>query len=134
MTFEELRELAEARLREAETLIEAGHFSGSYYLAGYAVELGLKACISKQFKADTIPERALVDKIYKHDLAQLLELAGLKASLNSASKRLEENWQVAKNWTSAARYTQFDEDRAAELLAALTEERDGVMPWIRMQW
>jgi hypothetical protein len=34
----DFRELPRARLREAEALLAAGHYSGAYYLAGYAVE------------------------------------------------------------------------------------------------
>ncbi len=43
----DLQQLARARLREAEALLNAGEWSGAYYLAGYAVECGLKACIAK---------------------------------------------------------------------------------------
>lgn len=52
----DLQRLAETRLREARTLFEAGHYAGAYYLAGYVVELSLKACIAKQFKAEVIPD------------------------------------------------------------------------------
>ncbi len=45
MNLVELRQLAEDRLRDAAALLAAGQFSGAYYLAGYAVECGLKACI-----------------------------------------------------------------------------------------
>jgi len=41
----ELRQLAEDRILDAEHLLAAGRWSGAYYLAGYAVECGLKACI-----------------------------------------------------------------------------------------
>ena len=38
MNRTELQELALERAREAETLLNAGHWSGAYYLIGYAVE------------------------------------------------------------------------------------------------
>jgi len=43
----QLQQLAEERVRDAEALLKAGQWSGAYYLAGFAVEFGLKACIAK---------------------------------------------------------------------------------------
>ena len=43
----DLRELALLRLKEAQVLLANGCWSGAYYLAGYAVECALKACIAK---------------------------------------------------------------------------------------
>jgi HEPN domain-containing protein len=51
----ELRQLAETRLAEAQILLRAGMWSGAYYLVGYAVECGLKACIAKGTKQDDFP-------------------------------------------------------------------------------
>lgn len=42
--------LANLRIREAQALLRAKEFSGAYYLVGYAVECGLKACIAKGVK------------------------------------------------------------------------------------
>jgi HEPN domain-containing protein len=39
----DFQELALVRLNEAKVLLDAGHFDGAYYLAGYAVECALKA-------------------------------------------------------------------------------------------
>ena len=41
-------ELAETRRTEALCLLAANLFCGAYYLAGYAIECGLKACIATQ--------------------------------------------------------------------------------------
>jgi HEPN domain-containing protein len=41
----ELQQLAEIRIAEANVLLANGMWDGTYYLAGYAVECGLKACI-----------------------------------------------------------------------------------------
>ena len=51
MNRADFQKLAEIRLEEAATLLNAGKFDGAYYLSGYAVECGLKACIAKQTKA-----------------------------------------------------------------------------------
>jgi hypothetical protein len=47
MPRKQLQDLAKLRLREAEALYVAGFYDGSVYLAGYAVELGLKARICR---------------------------------------------------------------------------------------
>ena len=43
----ELQDLSKVRLKEATALLQLGLFDGAFYLAGYAVECGLKACIAK---------------------------------------------------------------------------------------
>jgi hypothetical protein len=43
---ETMRKLAMARLAEARILLDAGEFSGAYYLAGYAIECAIKARIA----------------------------------------------------------------------------------------
>ena len=45
LSVAELRSISAARLEEAQTLLEAGHYDGVVYLCGYAVELALKARI-----------------------------------------------------------------------------------------
>jgi hypothetical protein len=75
----DLQTLANLRLREARALAGAAEFSGAYYLAGYAVECGLKACIAKAVKRHDFPDPQQRGKDpYIHDLVQLLALAGLK--------------------------------------------------------
>ena len=41
----DLQELSKVRLKEATALLKLGLFDGAYYLAGYAVECALKACV-----------------------------------------------------------------------------------------
>jgi len=41
----QLHQLAEDRVLDAKALLDAGRWSGAYYLAGYAIECGLKACV-----------------------------------------------------------------------------------------
>jgi HEPN domain-containing protein len=69
---ETFQRLAEFRLDEARLLFANGHPSGAYYLAGYAIECALKARISSQFRANEIPDKALVNGVYEHDLSKLL--------------------------------------------------------------
>ena len=58
VTRSEFQELAEQRLVEAKALLDQGQWDGAYYLAGYAVELALKACIIKTLMAtDAFPDK-----------------------------------------------------------------------------
>ena len=74
------QQLAELRLAEAKLLARSGHPSGAYYLAGYAIECALKAHIAAQFKENQIPNKKFVDKIYTHNLRDLIKLAGLETN------------------------------------------------------
>jgi hypothetical protein len=47
MNRAELQRLAKERISDAKVLLAARHWSAAYYLAGYAVECALKACIAK---------------------------------------------------------------------------------------
>ncbi|MGB7136749.1 MAG: HEPN domain-containing protein [Acidobacteriaceae bacterium] len=60
MNRKDLQSLANTRLREARVLFRAKEFSGAYYLAGYAVECALKACIAKQYRQHDFPDRKTV--------------------------------------------------------------------------
>src|SRR5450432_1107028 len=77
LTKSDLEKLANVRLEDSLFLLMAGRFSSAYYLAGYAVELALKACISKLIQPNVIPEKAFVNAIYTHKLDSLLATAGL---------------------------------------------------------
>ena len=50
MNKSDFENLANIRIIEAEVLLYSGNYPGEYYLAGYAVECALKACIAKQVK------------------------------------------------------------------------------------
>jgi HEPN domain-containing protein len=52
-----LQDLSKLRLNEAEALLRSNHPDGAYYLAGYAVECALKACISKRTQRYDFPDR-----------------------------------------------------------------------------
>ena len=56
-----LQQLAEVRLADAILLLQANRASSAYYLAGYAVELALKACVSKLVQPNTIPDKAFIN-------------------------------------------------------------------------
>ncbi len=134
----ELRQLAEDRIADAAILLAAGRWSGAYYLAGYAVECGLKACIAKLTNQDDFPrERKFVEECYTHNLEKLLKAAGLEAALDadaSASPAFAGNWREAMEWDEASRYAQKSQADAQRLFDAIANNPDGVLSWIRLRW
>ena len=64
-------------MADAAALLAAGRFDCAYYIAGYAVECPLKACIANKTKEGDFPPRE-TRKIWTHDLVDLIESAGLK--------------------------------------------------------
>ena len=68
MNRKDFHQLAELRLKEARALLAAEFPDGAYYLAGYAVECGLKACIAKRTREHDYPDKKLVNKSYTHDV------------------------------------------------------------------
>ncbi|MFO0851762.1 MAG: hypothetical protein U0871_24835 [Gemmataceae bacterium] len=133
----EFQALAEVRVREAEALLAAGLWDGAYYLAGYAVECGLKACIAKRTKTDDFPDKKFATDCHTHNLVELLRLAGLKDVLDVAAvpgSKLSVNWTLVRSWSEAARYRRWSQNEAAAYLDAVTDPVDGVLPWIISRW
>jgi HEPN domain-containing protein len=128
--------LAELRSEEARILLGKGKLQGAYYLAGYAVECALKACIAKKTKRFEFPAKAeYIRKLYTHELDKLLSLAGLDAQLNKdmgANKVFEANWSTVKDWTEESRYRTSGLN-GKDMYNAVAGP-DGVLPWIRLRW
>ena len=55
MNRSDFQQLADVRIDEAAVLLVQGKYDGTYYLAGYAVECGLKACIAKRTERYAFP-------------------------------------------------------------------------------
>lgn len=131
----DLQQLAEDRVLDAEALLNAGRWSGAYYLAGYAVECALKACIAKQTNQHDFPDKNTAQRAFTHDLGDLIQLAGLKDQLQlDATPGLDLNWQFVKDWNERSRYSSKSEDQARGLFVALTDPTNGVLPWIKCRW
>ena len=137
-TKAEFQELAEKRLVEAKALLDLGMWDGAYYLAGYAVELALKACIIKLVMAtDAFPDKEFSKNCYTHSVEKLVGLAKLegprKTSMDSDRERMD-YWTLARDWSEAKRYHQINQTEAEALYAAITDGAHGVFPWIKTQW
>ena len=78
MNRTQFQKLTVERVHDAEALLGAGRWSGAYYLAGYAAECALKACIAKLTKRYDFQDKDRVSKSYTHNIENLLHLAGLR--------------------------------------------------------
>jgi HEPN domain-containing protein len=137
LTKVDLEKLAQLRLDDAKLLLNSGRASSAYYLAGYAVELGLKVCISKQMQADVIPDKRFIQDIYTHDLASLLGLAGLRPQFEAdgkANSQLTAAWAIVTKWNEASRYEFWDSVSAALLVNAVGDPINGVFQWVKKHW
>ncbi|MCI0704067.1 MAG: DNA-binding protein, partial [Planctomycetia bacterium] len=91
MTRSDFQQLAQVRINEAAVLLAASKWDGAYYLAGYAVECALKACIAKLTKAEDFPpKKKVVEDCYSHDLNTLLKAAGLTAARDADFRTFEQ--------------------------------------------
>lgn len=139
MNRTDLQRLAEERVADAKALLDAGRWSGAYYLAGYAVECALKACIAKRTNQHDFPDKATAVDSYTHNLNRLIEVAGLKLALQlattpAANPTLGRNVQRTKDWSETTRYELKTEPEARSLYHAVTDPTDGVLAWIRNYW
>ena len=139
----DFQRLSDLRLKEAKALVVAGFSEGAYYLAGYAIECALKACIAKRTREHDFPEKKLVNDSHTHDLGKLLDLAGLKDALARVignDRRLETNWETVCGWSEQSRYDLFEGDESESgigadiLVGAVESEKGGILPWIKLYW
>ena len=138
MNRHDLRLLADARVVDAEVLLEAGRWAAAYYLAGYAVECALKACASVRFREHEVPARKLVDDFYTHRLDVLVGIAGLADEFRArifADSVFSDNWDTVRDWSQTARYNHSTtEATARQLFLAVTEPAVGVLPWLKTRY
>jgi HEPN domain-containing protein len=138
MNRKDLQHLSKIRLREAKSLLRSGHSEGAYYLAGYAVECAIKACIAKQVQRYQFPDKQTVSDSYTHDLLKLIKTAGLAPEHGkelNANKQFDLNWTIVKDWSAKARYsTSISIAQARDLYTAVSARKSGVLTWVRSRW
>lgn len=133
----DLQKLAEIRLEDSIVLLQNNKASSAYYLAGYAVELAIKACAAKLFQNDAIPDKNLVNALYTHSLEQLMATSGLLPQLNATIKddsAFGANWGIVTKWNEASRYKFWDPVAAASLINAIIDKDSGVLSWVKSHW
>lgn len=138
MNRSDFQELAQLRLKEAQVLLQHGCAEGAYYLAGYVVECALKACIAKLTKKYDFPDKDRVNQSYVHDLNKLMDVAGLREKLSVKMKQDNDfaaSWNTVKDWSEKCKYLQtIDKKKAEALLMAISDEKNGILPWLKNFW
>jgi len=137
MNRRDLQSLSRVRLAEAQSLIRSGLPDGGYYLAGYAVECALKACIARQTQRHEFPDKKIVDASYTHNLKELVRVANLESPRSAAAKadpQFAANWVIAQSWSEQSRYDRHTPASPQGLLNAVADRKHGVIKWIRRYW
>lgn len=139
MNRTELQQLANDRIEDARILLDRGRWTAAYYLVGYAVETGLKACILK-FVEETgviFTDKKFAEKCWTHDIEDLVKQANLEPKRGQdigANATLGGYWGLVEVWTEVSRYEQKTEVEARNLYEAVTNDPDGVFRWIQRHW
>jgi HEPN domain-containing protein len=138
MNRTDLQQLADLRIKEARILLDGASYSGAYYLAGYAIECALKACIAKRTKENDFPDKDFVNRSWTHDLEKLLILGELKDRLETdkkSNKDLNTFWAIVVNWGESKRYElNVSQDEAKSLCDAISDPANGVLQWLKKFW
>lgn len=131
-----LEALAEERLREAQTLLIAGHYCGAIYLAGYSVECHLKSAI-----CITLRWEQLRGTFKTHDLETLLLHSGFDRELRTCREvwpsftKIHDTWIVeAREGRESIRYrdpTSLQKYDAESFISWVIDPEIGVVPWFR---
>ena len=102
----ELDNIARARIEDAKVLLTAGRFDGATYLCDYAVEMALKARISRTFTWGEFPSTGGEFQAYRsfptHELDVLLHLSGQEDRLSQNHFAL---WNAVAVWKVESRYS-----------------------------
>jgi hypothetical protein len=134
LSKQDLVDLAEAKLADAKLLLNAERSGNAYYLAGYAIELMLKAILSSRFRVDTLPDPEWSTKVFIHNFGKLADLALLKGELPESADSDPEffaRWQIALQWKETSRYDSRGTNAAQELIEAIEHPEHGVLQWLR---
>jgi HEPN domain-containing protein len=138
LTRNDFKRLARLRLKEVKSLLDAGHYSGAYYLCGYVVEYALKACIAKRAKRyEFPPDPDTVRKCYSHNYDNLVKAADLGQELLDrvqADRDFRKNWTNVSQWSEQTRYEVMPEFEARMLFEAVSNPNHGVLEWLKSLW
>ncbi len=133
LTFSSCKRIAHRRLKEAKILYYNKLYSGAYYLAGYAIEIGMKACFCKQIKKYTMPDKDALNNVYVHDLNKLRDTCGLKAEFEKDSiinVLLTQKWGTVKDWSEKSRYIEINQSDSKDMIDSVVI----IFDWIQTKW
>lgn len=145
-----IRQLADQRMQSAAILSQNGQHDDAFYLAGYVVELELKARICElldcpnlfdEDPANKIKEEGFneVRRVFKtHNLKLLLRLSGLKTTFDNAKAMnqtlMKANSLLFEQWSEHCRYQPVGHCQPKDMrdiLGALNDPSNGLIQWIR---
>ncbi|MBB5047222.1 HEPN domain-containing protein [Rhodopseudomonas rhenobacensis] len=131
-----LQKAAKAKIDDARLLFENGRFSNAYYLYGYGVELGLKACIARQIIAETVPDPSVLKGFLDHNFTRLVGLSGLAEPLRLRRQdpEFDSRWSIVTEWSVESRYDMIDAITATAMQDAIESPDHGVFLWLHQYW
>jgi HEPN domain-containing protein len=137
MNRTDLQALAEERLADAQALLASKRYGAAYYIVGYAVECGLKACIAKLTRAEDFYDKKLAQNIFKHDLKELASHARFSAIVDQVGQSdpaFAANWAQVSAWSEESRYETHTQQDAEQMVQAVSDAGHGVLQCIRVYW
>ncbi|SJM94764.1 HEPN domain-containing protein [Crenothrix polyspora] len=146
----QIRQLAFERLEEAQILAQNGKYDGAFYLAGYSVELMLKAKVCERLGIDNLfDEQAQsghgINEVRKalktHDITVLLIFSGLKNLFDSEKSQKLELMEANSVlflasgkciWNEQSRYKAPGSQNSDDVkkLISLLKGNGGLLQWI----
>ena len=138
MNRADYKRIAKLRVADAAYLLRGNRYAAAYYLAGYAVECALKACIARQFRGSNIPDKGSVDKLYVHDLRVLARFANLEGAIRDETRSdplFGAHWLTVQDWSEESRY-QFRRhaSEAQNMFDGVADPHHGVLRWLTQHW
>lgn len=148
---QEIKHLAKLRLAEATILYEAGKYDGAFYLAGYSVELMLKAKVCEHFRIDNLFDKNgcmiqgisdLRKVVETHDINLLLIFSGLEEKFRKAkikNIKLRDSYRFftastgnKTDWNEQVRYLPINSKNEYDVkeFINLLQDEMGLLKWI----
>jgi hypothetical protein len=123
------------RENEASALMAASFPTAALVLRLYSLEIRIKTLICKKLNLDLLPGHCKT-----HSLSELIIFTGLLAELDNpdpAMAAIRDNWDLivrfSKDRLNALRYLpgkSVDASELKQLLDALDDPQEGVLPWL----
>ena len=138
----EIKKIALQKLKDAELLYDNGSYDNTFYLAGYCVELALKARICKNISIDYLfaPNSKHLRLFKTHDFDILIVFSGLSEKLEeekALNNDFYKNWEYICGWKEDCRYGisgSKTQAQALEILDAIRHPTNGFLKWIKKYW
>jgi len=133
-----LQQLADIRIIDARALFVTGHFSGAYYIGGYAIECAIKSTIASLVREFDFPDKRFATAVWTHRLVELMAHSPLVERFKTernASTALQASWSLCIEWNEDVRYEkETSRQRASDFLDAIDHPTNGVLTWLRKNW